>query len=339
MLQTLAMDVIVHSFASALPPRVVTNNDLSELMDTSDEWITTRTGIKQRHWVTAPQTTSDLGVLAAKQTIELGGAPDLIIAATISPDFSFPGIGVQIQDKLGLPTIPAFDIRNQCSGFLYALDMAAAFVRAERYQRVLIVCAEVQSTGLDISTRGRDMAVLFGDGAGSCIVEAKSSKQNARPQFTVLDVSLGSDGSHLKDLWCEHPGSAHFPTRVTSDLLEGTGFFPAMNGRRVFEHAIATMTSSANQLLTKHELSAADVSLFIPHQANKRINSMVAEQLGITDSAVVSTIEIYGNTTAATIPMGFAHAINDNRAVSGGLVLSTSFGSGFTWGAALLRVV
>ncbi|WKZ57978.1 MAG: ketoacyl-ACP synthase III [Bdellovibrionota bacterium] len=325
--------IAAHSFAFSVPPRRVSNDDLSTLMDTSDEWIRQRTGIAQRYWVDPPTTTSDLGVASARQSCT--GQPDALIAATLSPDYCFPGIGVLIQHKLGLPPIPAFDVRNQCCGFLYALQMAQAFIAASMYQRILVVGAEVHSTGLDVSTRGRDIAVLFGDGAGSCIVERGNSSQ--AEHFEVIGFELHGDGKYASELWCEHPGSAHFPVRITRELVESGKIFPAMNGKKVFEHAVRGMTEVSRSLLTSHGLSPSDVRLVVPHQANLRINQLVGSELGLPADRVFNTIQEFGNTTAATIPIGLTKALQARLLQQGDLVLLCAFGSGFTWGAGLLR--
>lgn len=321
------MGAVFHSFAKSLPERLVTNDDLSKLMDTTDEWIVQRTGIKTRYWVREPETTSDLAVKAARQSINRANIDvDCIIAATLSPDYGFPGIGVQIQDKLKLKTVPAFDLRNQCAGFLYGAEMASALVDSGKYNNILLVGAEVHSTGLDISTRGRDIAVLFGDGAGSCIVSREGSG------YKFLGSKLFSDGAYLKELWCEHPGSAHFPTRVTSDILDNC--FPSMNGKVVFQFAVKRMTECCFELLKNLGLSTNEIGLFLPHQANLRINQMVANELGLVESQVFNTIQKYGNTTSATIPIGFVDAESEGVINSNSIILSAAFGSGFVWGSA-----
>ncbi len=331
---------VVSCFAKELPSRCVTNDDLSKLMDTSDEWISQRTGIKTRFWAEAPLGTSDLATAAATRTLELAGQPqvDAIIAATLSPDFSFPGIGVQVQHKLGLEQIPAYDIRNQCSGYLYGLEMADALVRAGTYERILFVCAEIHSTGLDVSTRGRDLAVLFGDGAGSCLVEAESASRSEL-KLRVRGTKLHSNGAYVEELWCECPGSAHYPKRITPEMIADGKVFPHMNGKKVFEQAIKSMVETSKSLLTKLGLTSSDVNLFVPHQANLRINSMVGEMLGLTSEQIFNTIERYGNTTAATIPIGMTDAVAVGRIKRGDIVLHAAFGSGFTWGAAVLEAV
>jgi 3-oxoacyl-[acyl-carrier-protein] synthase-3 len=308
-------------------------------MDTSDSWIQQRTGIQARHWVKAPETTSDLAVSACRASLgQLNGkSVDAIVAATLSPDFTFPGIGVLIQRKLGLPEIPAYDVRNQCAGFLYALEMADALVARGRYRRVLVVGAEVHSTGLDLTTRGRDLAVLFGDGAGSCVVEA-ISEPGSGEALEVLGTELHADGTHVEELWCQLPGSAHFP-RVDAAMIERGAVYPSMNGKRVFEHAVRRMGEVSVALLGRLGFTARDVALLVPHQANLRINTMVAEQLGVPAEKVFNTIQQYGNTTAATIPIGLHDAYRAGRITPGDIVLSAAFGSGFVWGAAVLRAV
>ncbi len=323
----------------ALPDREISNDELSTFIDTSDEWISKRTGIKKRYWVSEGTTTSSLAVEAASKSIDQlsnGTQIDAIIAATLSPDYSFPGIGVQIQDALGLPPVPAYDVRNQCSGFLYAMEMGGALISTGVYENILIVGAEVHSTGMDKTTRGRDIAVLFGDGAGSCIL---SHGKRSGLSFELVGTELHSDGAYAKELWCEHPGSVLFPDRLTEELVREGKVFPEMNGRLVFENAVRHMTEVSLSLLAKHGYGSSDVSLFLPHQANLRINTMVAQKLGLNESQVFSTIQDYGNTTAATIPIGFTRAVEEGAFTSGDLVLSAAFGSGFTWGAALYRVV
>lgn len=333
---------ILHSFAKKIASKKVTNDDLSTLMDTNDDWITQRTGIKTRYWATESETTSSLGTDAARQTIALSsesGPVDCVIAATLSPDFSFPGLGVQLQHALALGPVPSYDIRNQCTGFLYALEMAASLIKTGQYKKILVVGSEVHSTGLDISTRGRDVAVLFGDGAGSCIVEAASQVKTKSKRYEFIASELHSDGAFLKELWCENPGSASHAGRVLPTMLEDTSIFPKMNGRVVFEHAVKRMCESSISILKKSGLSPKDIALIVPHQANLRINSMVAQTLGLKDSQVFNTIQVYGNTTAATIPIGFTDGEAAGAIPSEGYILSAAFGAGFTWGAAVLKIL
>jgi len=334
------MTAVAHSFARYLPPKIVTNNDLAQHIDTSDEWIQKRTGIKERRFVEPPVTTSDLAVEASKLSIQASGVEvDAIVAATLSPDYDFPGIGVLVQHKLGLSTVPAFDIRNQCSGFLYGIELAEALVAQKKYKNILVIGAEVHSTGLDLTTRGRDIAVLFGDGSGSCIVSQHPPSSAKTPSLNIIGSELHSDGAHASILWCEHVGSAHFPTRITAEMVEQGKCFPQMEGRKVFEHAVKRMVEVSTSVLSNSGISNQDVRLVIPHQANARINGLVAETLQIPTDRVFNTITHYGNTTAATIPIGFSHALEETQLASGDYILSCAFGSGFTWGATLFQVV
>lgn len=330
---------VLRGFAQKIPERKITNEDLTGFMDTSDEWITQRTGIKTRYWADEKTTTSDLGAEAAKITLMRCGNPkiDAIVAASITPEYFFPGIGVIMQHKIGLDQIPAFDIRNQCAGFLYGLELAQALVQSGKYNRILLIGAEIQSTFLDLTTRGRDMAVLFGDAAGSCLVERMDSNaSSAHPVYEVLGTELHGDGQYAHELWREHPGAV---TPITKELIEEGRFFPHMNGRTVFEHAVRSMTEASCSLLDRLDLKPSDVRFFVPHQANIRINNMVTKQIGLEETQVISTIQCYGNTTSATIPIGIVEMEKNHDLFSGDIILSAAFGSGFIWGAAVLRVL
>lgn len=333
--------VIFHSYAKELGSRKITNEHLSTLMETSDEWIMQRTGISTRYWVEPGVGASDLAVKSAQKTLDLAGNPkiDAIIAGTLSPDLYFPGIGVLIQHKLGLSSIPAYDIRLQCSGFLYGMEMAAALVRSGNYNRILLVGAEVHSTGLDISTRGRDLAVLFGDGAGSVLVEKVSTANCKGPCFEYLGSELHSDGAFAGELWCQFPGSLHFTHALTSDEIAAGATFPKMNGRKVFEHAVKNMAEVSRSLLEKLQIEPSKIALLVPHQANLRINTMVGDSLGLSPDQVFNTISKYGNTTAATIPIGMTDAVAAGKVKAGDIVLHAAFGSGFTWGAVAVRAL
>ena len=345
--------ILLHSFAKALPDRLVSNDDLSSLMETSDQWIQQRTGIKTRYWATPGTTTSSLGIATCQKTLEISKQrassqpefldllPECIIAATTSPDFNFPGIGVQIQAGLNLHAVPAYDLRNQCTGFLYGAEIAAALIKSGVYKKILLVGSEVQSTGLDKTSNGRDMAVLFGDGAGSCLVESSETFGNGTDKniaFEFIGAELHADGNHAKELWCEHPGSAQMPIRITEEMVRDGLCFPKMNGRNVFESAVKNMTEVSLSVLKNYSVQPADIAHFIPHQANIRINQMIAQKLGFKPEVVFSTIQKYGNTTAATIPIGFTDACEERDFKAGEYVLSSAFGSGYTWGAALLKV-
>ena len=319
-----------------VPPRIVTNQDLEKLMDTSDEWIRERSGIRERHHVDPGVGTSDLAVEAARRAIADAGVDpstiDFIVAATISPDHYFPGIGVMVQAKLGLGPIGALDVRDQCSGFLYALSAADQYVRAGTYKRVLVVAAEVQSANLDFSDRGRDMSVLFGDGAGAVILEPGSG-ENGRG---ILSTHLFADGNFVHHLWMEKPSSHDNPTFQPEFFEEGR-FYPRMDGRNVFVNACQRMPEAVRAGLEANGLTVGDIDHLIPHQANDRISMMVAKGLKIPVEKVVRNIERFGNTTAASIPIALDEAVKAGRIRSGHLVALTAFGSGYTWGSAFIR--
>ncbi len=321
-----------------VPSKVVTNEDLAKLMTTSDEWIQQRTGIKERRYIEHSGIgASDLAVPAVKMALEHAGLAsekdiDAIVFATLSPDHNFPGSGCFLGQKLGLPGIPALDIRNQCTGFLYGLSVADAWVRSGCYRNVLLVGSEVHSTGIELNDRGRDVAVLFGDGAGAAIIGPATT-----PDTGLLSIQLHADGSGAKELWVEAPASAYQP-RLTAEMMEAGKHFPAMNGKQVFRWAVEKMPEVSKAVLDEANLAASDIDLFVPHQANLRINQMVCQKLGIPEEKAVANIEKYGNTTAATIPLGLSEAWREGRCRRGSNVLMAAFGSGFTWGGAVLRL-
>jgi 3-oxoacyl-[acyl-carrier-protein] synthase III len=320
-----------------VPTKVVTNDDLSRLMPTSDGWIQQRTGIKERRFIEADGIgASDLAIPAAKMAIERAGRSlkdvDMIVFATLSPDVNFPGSGCFLGHKLGLAGVPAIDVRNQCTGFLYGLSIADAWVRAGVYKNILVVGAEVHSTGLDFSERGRDVAVLFGDGAGAALVGASGG-----PRHGLLSLALHADGSGASDLWLQAPSSMRSPARITHEMLERGEHFPQMNGKQVFRWATEKMPEVSLRVLSSAELTIDDIDLFVPHQANMRINQFVAGKLGLPESKVVHNIQRYGNTTAATIPIGLSESFAEGKLGKGATVLMAAFGSGYTWGAAVAR--
>jgi 3-oxoacyl-[acyl-carrier-protein] synthase-3 len=327
---------IITGTGRAIPPRVVTNFDLEKLMNTTDEWIQQRSGIRERHYAEGGVGSSDLAVEAAGKAIESAGIDkseiDFLIAATISPDHYFPGIGVMIQAKLGLGTIGALDVRNQCSGFIYALSVADQYIRAGTYKKILVCAAEVQSHNLDLSDEGRDMAVLFGDGGAAVIVEP-NPRDDGRG---ILSTHLYADGRFMRDLWMEYPSSAQKPT-FGADFMEGRKFFPHMDGKNVFKNASERMPEAVLEGLRVNGLTVADVDLFIPHQANDRISQMVAKKLQIPLEKVGRNIDRYGNTTAASIPIVLDEAVREGRVKKGDCLVLTAFGSGFTWASAVLR--
>jgi 3-oxoacyl-[acyl-carrier-protein] synthase-3 len=327
---------IIRGTGHYLPPRIVNNFDLEKMFETSDEWIRQRTGITQRHYTDSGVGSSDLAVEAAKKAIEAAAIDkseiDFIIAATLSPDHYFPGIGVQVQAKLGLsPQVGALDIRNQCSGFIYGLSVADQYLRSGTYKKILLVAAEVQSSNLDYSDEGRDMAVLFGDGGAAVILE--SEKDTGRG---ILSTHLFCDGRFVKELWMESPSPLDKPT-FTPDIMKKKSCFPRMNGRHVFINAVEKMPQAVQTALEHNRMTIEDVDFLIPHQANDRISLMVAKKLGIPVDKVIRNIDRIGNTTAASIPIALDEAVLEGRIQKGNLIVLTAFGSGFTWGAAVLR--
>lgn len=319
-----------------LPPKIMTNLDLEKVMNTSDEWIRQRSGIVQRHYVEPGTGSSDLAYEAALRAIDDAKIDkseiDFIVAATLSPDHYFPGIGVLVQAKLGLTSIGALDVRNQCSGFIYALSVADQFIRTGTYKKILVVAAEVQSSNLDPSDEGRDMAVLFGDGGAAVIMEPHSENDGRG----ILSIHLFSDGRFAQELWMEKPSPKDNPT-FTVKHFEEKRFFPKMNGRQVFINAVQKMPEAVHAGLKHNGLSVEDIDHLIPHQANDRISLMVAKNLGIPVEKVIRNIDRCGNTTAASIPIALDEALEQGRIKKGDLVVLTAFGSGFTWASALIR--
>ncbi|GIW45429.1 MAG: 3-oxoacyl-[acyl-carrier-protein] synthase 3 [Candidatus Binatia bacterium] len=320
-----------------VPERVVTNRDLMRLMDTSDEWIQQRTGIRERRYSDGCTGAADMGAVAAREALQKAGLTleqiQCIVFATLSPDVDMPGSAFLLQDKLGIPGIPAFDVRNQCSGFLYALAVADQFVKTGTYDHVLVVGSEVHSSGLDLSTRGRDVAVIFGDGAGAVVLGPSPD-----PRRGILSTHLHAEGKYAEKLWLEAPGSRLRP-RLTEEMITGPDapIFPRMEGRYVFRHAVTRMTEAVQEALDANGLTVASLDLLIPHQANLRINQMVAMGFGLDEEKVVNNIDRFGNTTAASIPLALYEALATGRLREGMLVCLAAFGAGFTWGSALIR--
>lgn len=322
---------------SYVPSRVVTNDDLAKLMTTSDEWIFQRSGIKERRFVEESGIgVSDLAVPASRAAMAHAGVEpgeiDAIVFATLSPDFQFPGSGCFLGDKLGMNGKPAIDVRNQCSGFIYALAVADGWIRTGLYDKILVVGSEVHSSGVEFADRGRDVAVLFGDGAGAVVMGRAEEDDKG-----LLSMCLHADGSGARDLWIEAPASAYQP-RITPEMLAEGRQYPKMLGKQVFRWAIEKMPEVAIEAVEKAGLKMSDIDLFIPHQANMRINQMVAWRLELPEEKVVHNIEKYGNTTAATIPMALDRAYKDGRVKPGSNILFAAFGSGYTWAGAVLRV-
>ncbi len=327
---------IISGTGHYVPPRIVSNFDLEKMMDTSDEWIQQRSGIKTRHYVEPGVGSSDLGTEAASRAIAAAGIAaqdiDFLIAATISPDYLFPGIGVQIGAKLGLPGVGALDVRDQCSGFLYSLAVADQFIRTGTYRRILVVAAEVQSTNLDFSDAGRDTAVLFGDGAAAVICEPYEGDDHRG----ILSSHLYADGRFLEELWLPAPTIKNKPF-ISPAILENRQCFVHMDGKRVFVNASERMPEAVLTGLKANGLGVEDIALLIPHQANDRISQMVAKKLQIPLEKVVRNIDRYGNTTAASIPLALDEAVREGRVHRGDIIVLTAFGSGFTWASCVIR--
>lgn len=320
-----------------VPERVITNDYLSTLMDTSDAWITERTGIKERRWFEkGKDTVGSMAARASQMALDHASLKandiDFIVFATITPDYYFPGSGVLLQRELGMGTVPALDIRTQCTGFVYAVSIADQFIKTGAYKNVLVVGAEIQSSALELSTEGRNMAVIFGDGAGAVVM--RRSEEEGRG---VIDSVLYAQGEYAEELILKDPGSSR-PHRSLPELaLVLSDSHPYMNGNAVFKHAVQRFPEVTLEILSKNGFAKTDLDLLIPHQANLRITNYIKDQLGLTDGQVVSNIERFGNTTAASIPIALSEAFLDGRLKKGALVCFTAFGSGFTWGANLLR--
>jgi 3-oxoacyl-[acyl-carrier-protein] synthase-3 len=322
-----------------VPDNVVTNDDLSQRMDTNDAWIQERTGIQERrHVIRGEDTTTSMGVKAAKIAIERAQISkddiDFIIFATLSPDYYFPGPGVLVQRDLGLKTVGALDIRNQCSGFVYALSIADQYIKTGMYQNILIIGSELHSHGLDMSTRRRGVSVIFGDGAGAAIISRETDMQKG-----ILSTHLHAEGQHAEELALIAPGMGQ---RWVTDIIRDNdpndeSYFPYMNGQFVFKNAVVRFTEVINEGLEANNLQVSDINMLIPHQANLRIAQFIQQKFRLEDDQVYNNIMKYGNTTAASIPIALTEAWEQGKIKEGDLVVLAAFGSGFTWGSAIIR--
>ena len=322
-----------------VPDNVVTNDDLSKLMDTNDEWIQERTGIQERrHVASLEDTTTSMGVKAAEIAIERSGVAkediDFIVFATLSPDYYFPGPGVLVQRDLGLKTVGAIDIRNQCSGFVYGISVADQFIKTGMYKNVLVIGSEVHSRGLDFTTRGRGVSVIFGDGAGAAVLSRTEDNSKG-----ILSTHLHSEGQHAEELALIAPGMGK---RWVTDIIkdnnsEDESYYPHMNGQFVFKNAVIRFSEVINEGLQKNNLQVSDINMLIPHQANLRISQFIQQKFKLDDSQVHNNIQKYGNTTAASIPIALTEAWEQGKIKEGDLVVLAAFGSGFTWGSAIIR--
>ena len=335
---------IIKGIGHYVPKNVVTNDDLSKLMTTSDEWITERTGIKERRHRKnrndAEETTSYLGFKASQNALKMAGYTakdiDFIVFATLSPDYYFPGCGVLLQEMLGCDTIGALDVRNQCSGFVYAMSVANAFIKAGQYKNILVVGAEIHSFGLDFSDEGRGVSVIFGDGAGAVILSA-SEEEGAGD---ILAFNMHSEGKYADELCTKFPGSKYGWSdrmRLEPENVTNEEVYPIMNGNFVFKNAVTRFPETMMEALNSAGKTAEDLNLFIPHQANLRIAQFVQKTFNLPDEKLYNNIQKYGNTTAASIPLALSEAIAEGKIKRGDLVLLSAFGSGFTWGSILFE--
>jgi len=323
-----------------VPENIVTNDDLSKIMDTTDEWIQERTGIKERRWVKPGdgQSTFTMGLEAAKKAISNSGIQkediDLIVFATLSPDYYFPGPGVQVQEALEIDTVAALDIRAQCSGFVYSISVADQFIKTGMYKNILVIGSELQSHGIDKSTRGRSISVIFGDGAGAAILTREENVAKG-----ILSTHLHSEGKHALELATEAPGMG---TRWVTDIIkdnnpEDFSYRPYMNGQFVFKHAVKRFSEVITEGLQKNKLEVSDIDMLIPHQANLRISQFIQKRFGLSDDQVYNNIQNYGNTTAASIPIALSEAHEQGKIKEGDTVVLAAFGSGFTWGSVIIK--
>lgn len=317
-----------------VPERVVTNKDLEQMMDTSDKWIRERSGIEERRFVEPGTGPAELAAHATHQALENANVNvediELIVFATLSPEHYFPGSGVFLGEKLGIRGVGALDVRNQCSGFVYGLSVADQYVKSGTHDTVLVIGAEVHSTGLNLTTEGRDVAVLFGDGAGAAVIRATEDEDKG-----ILSTHLHADGKYGEELWVEAPTALEKPW-LSKQMIDDGRIFPKMNGRQVFKHAVTRFPEVIKESLTANGYTAADLDMVIPHQANFRITQAIAKRLNLTEAQYMSNIHKYGNTTAASIPMALHEAHEEKRIDRGDLVCLAAFGSGFTWASALM---
>jgi 3-oxoacyl-[acyl-carrier-protein] synthase-3 len=320
-----------------LPEKIVTNDDLAQMMDTSDEWIRERSGIEQRRFFElGKDTTANMGTRAARMALENAGLTpddvDFIVFATLSPDYDFPGCGVLVQRELGIKEVGALDVRTQCTGFVYGVSVADNFIKSGMYDTVLVIGSEIHSSGLDLTTRGRAVSVLFGDGAGAAVLQATKDEGKG-----ILSTHLHSQGEFAEELATLDVGSSRSVPRITKEMIDEGTIYPVMNGSYVFKHASKRFPEVIMEALNQNGYAPQDIDLLVPHQANLRISQMVQKVLGLSDDQVFNNIMYYGNTTAASIPIAMSEAWEQGKIKDGDLVCLAAFGSGFTWGSALMR--
>jgi len=322
-----------------VPDNVVTNADLEKLMDTTNDWIIERTGIKERRFADKAkgETPSTMGTKAALQAIERAGITkddvDFIIFATLSPDYYFPGPGVLVQEQLEIKEIGALDVRNQCSGFIYSLSVADQFIKTGMYKNILVIGSELHSGGLDLTTRGRAVSVIFGDGAGAVVIQPTDE-----PDQGILSTHLHSEGKHATELALIGPNTTRWvPEIIHENDPEDISYYPYMNGNFVFKHAVTRFIQVISEALITNGYKTEDIDLLVPHQANLRISQFVQQKLKLAEDKVYNNIQKYGNTTAASIPIALNEAWENGKVKNGDLICLAAFGSGFTWASALIR--
>lgn len=322
-----------------VPENIVTNDDLSKIMETSDDWIIERTGIKERRHIKKGDgnTTAIMGVKAANIAMERAGIDkndiDLILFATLSPDYYFPGSGVLAQELLDIPTCPAMDIRNQCSGFIYAISTADQFIKSGMYENVLVIGSENHSGGLDMTTRGRGVSVIFGDGAGAAVISREENLSKG-----ILSSHLHSEGKYAKELSLIGPSTNRWvPEILEANDPEDISYYPNMNGQTVFKSAVVRFSEVIMEGLKHNNLSPDQINMLIPHQANLRISQFVQKKFGLSEDQVFNNIQKYGNTTAGSIPIALTEAWQQGKIKEGDIVVLAAFGSGFTWGSTIIK--
>jgi len=322
-----------------VPENVVTNDDLAKRMDTNDAWIQERTGIKERRHIKKGDGNSTSVMAVKASTIALKNASldsndiDMIVFATLSPDMYFPGGGVEVQEMMGMRTIPALDIRNQCSGFVYALSVADQFIKTGMYKNILVIGSENHSGGLDFSTRSRSVSVIFGDGAGAAVLSRSNDDTSG-----ILSTHLHSEGKHKNELSLQGPTTQHWvPEIIAENDQENIPYYPYMNGQFVFKHAIVRFSEVIKEGLKANNLNVEDIDMLIPHQANLRISQFIQKKFNLPDDKVFNNIQKYGNTTAASIPIALSEAWQQGKIKKDDLLVLAAFGSGFTWGSVIIR--
>ncbi|MCG8477071.1 MAG: ketoacyl-ACP synthase III [Cytophagales bacterium] len=328
---------IVKGIGHYVPEKIVTNDDLAKIMDTSDEWITERTGIKERRYFDPKKdTVQSMGAEASRIALDRAGLKpedvDMIVFATLSPHYYFPGSGVLMQRELGIPAgVPSLDVRNACSGFMYSLSVADQFIKTGMYKTVLVVGSEIHSSGLDKTTRGRNVAVIFGDGAGAAVLQRSEEKGRG-----ILSTHLHADGNFAEELCIKQPSSAN-EVWMNHDIVDHPDSRPYMNGNLVFKHAVVRFLEVIGEALKANQMTSEDINLLIPHQANLRISEFVRMKLKLAEGMVFNNIMKYGNTTAASIPIALSEAWEQGKIKEGDTICLAAFGSGFTWASALIK--